>query len=220
MIAFDLPWHGRSMPPRGWRGTVYENDITWYMGIIRAFIATLELDEKPVLVGCSMGGSVALTTAGVYGDEFRAICALEGTLGGNPHAPSRRGIWTRHLEVDHSLFLSTWVAGLMSPDSPQDLQDDVLWEYGQGGPGVYNGDGAMVSSLQALGSTQTEAKCPLWVFSGDYDYSATPELSKAAADQLGGEFVAMVGKGHFPMAEDPIGFKQYLMPVLEKIKQL
>jgi len=41
MIAFDLPWHGRSMPPRGWRGTVYENDITWYMGIIRAFIATL-----------------------------------------------------------------------------------------------------------------------------------------------------------------------------------
>jgi pimeloyl-ACP methyl ester carboxylesterase len=220
MIAFDMPWHGRSMPPLGWRGTVYENNIDWYMQIIRKFIAAMELDEKPVLVGCSMGGSVALTTSGVYGDEFRAICALEGTLGGNVHAPSRRGIWTRHMEVDRSLFLSTWVAGLMSPDSPQDLQDDVLWEYAQGGPGVYNGDGAMVSSLTELGLTLESAKCPLWVFSGEYDYSATPVLSKAAAEQLGGEFIAMVGKGHFPMAEDPVGFKQYLLPVLEKIKKL
>jgi pimeloyl-ACP methyl ester carboxylesterase len=220
MIAFDMPWHGRSMPPRGWRSEVYENDIDWYMQIIRQFIKAMELDELPVLLGCSMGGSVALTTSGVYGEEFRAICALEGTLGGNPQAPSRRGIWTRHMEVDRSLFLSTWVAGLMSPDSPQELQDDVLWEYAQGGPGVYNGDGAMVSSLSALGPTLTRAKCPLYVFSGEYDYSATPELSRAAADQLGGEFIPMLGKGHFPMAEDPVGFKEYLMPVLEKIKNL
>ena len=30
----------------------------------------------------------------------------------------------------------------------------------------------------------------------------------------------MAGKGHFPMAEDPAGFKQYFLPVLEKIKRL
>jgi pimeloyl-ACP methyl ester carboxylesterase len=220
MIAFDMPWHGRSMPPRGWRGERYEMDIEWYLGIIRGFTAAMELPEKPVLVGCSMGGSIALVMSGTHGQEWRAICALEGTLGGNPHAPSRRGVWTRHLEVDHSMFLSTWVAGLMSPDSPQDLQDEVLWEYGQSGPGVYNGDGAMVSSLQRIGPTLTDAKCPLYVFSGEYDYSATPELSKAAAQQLNGEFIAMTGKGHFPMAEDPVGFKQYFLPVLEKIKQL
>jgi hypothetical protein len=29
----------------------------------------------------------------------------------------------------------------------------------------------------------------------------------------------MTGKGHFPMAEDPVGFKQYLQPVLDKIKR-
>ena len=29
MIAFDLPWHGRSAPPRGWRGERYENNIEW-----------------------------------------------------------------------------------------------------------------------------------------------------------------------------------------------
>jgi hypothetical protein len=55
------------------------------------------------------------------------------------------------------MSLSTLVAGLMSmsPSSPQDLQDDVLREYGQAGPGVYNGDGAMVSSLQAAAATLT-----------------------------------------------------------------
>jgi pimeloyl-ACP methyl ester carboxylesterase len=219
MIAFDMPWHGRSTPPRGWRGERYENDIDWYLGIIRGFTAAMELPEQPVLVGCSMGGSVSLVMSGTHGEDWRAICALEGTLGGNPHAPSRRGVWTRHLEVDHSMFLSTWVAGLMSPDSPQDLQDEVLWEYGQSGPGVYNGDGAMVTSLQRIGPTLTKAKCPLYVFSGDYDYSATPALSRAAAEQLGGQFIPMEGKGHFPMAEDPEGFKRYLMPVLDQIKR-
>jgi pimeloyl-ACP methyl ester carboxylesterase len=219
MVAFDMPWHGRSMPPHGWRSTQYELSVQFYMGIIREFARALEL-HKPILVGCSMGGAICLVMSALYGQEFRAICALEGTLGGNPHAPSRRGIWTRHMEVDHSLFLSTWVAGLMSPGSPQQLQDDVLWEYGQGGPGVYNGDGAIVSSLHAVAPTLSKATCPLFVFSGEYDYSATPKLSREAADQLGGEFIAMVGKGHFPMAEDPVGFKEYLMPVLDKIKRL
>ena len=50
MIAFDMPWHGRSMPPRGWRSDRYENDIDWYMGIVRRFTAAMELPERPVLI--------------------------------------------------------------------------------------------------------------------------------------------------------------------------
>jgi len=46
------------------------------------------------------------------------------------------------------------------------------------------------------------------------------EVGQASAEQLGGEFIAMIGKGHFPMAEDPVGFKEYLMPVLDKINRL
>ena len=77
----------------------------------------------------------------------------------------------------------------------------------------------MPPSLEAVGKTLGKTRCPLYVFSGDYDYSATPELSKAAAEQLNGEFIQMTGKGHFPMAEDPVGFKEYFVPVLEKIKR-
>jgi hypothetical protein len=29
----------------------------------------------------------------------------------------------------------------------------------------------------------------------------------------------MKGKGHFPMSEDPVGFKRDLLPVLDEIKR-
>jgi len=192
MIAFDMPWSGRSMPPLGWRSERYELNIDFYVGIIREFVKALGLD-KPVLIGCSIGGDITLVMAGLHGDEYRAICSLEGALSGNPKVPPRRAIWTRHMEVDHSLFLSTWVAGLMSPSSPQDLQDD-LCEYEQSGPGIYNGGGAMLADALKSGVAKTlgKTKCPLYVFSGDYDYSASPEMSKQVADQLGGEFVHSV----------------------------
>ena len=76
-----------------------------------------------------------------------------------------------------------------------------------------------LTSLQRIGPTLTKATCPLYVFSGDYDYSAIPALSNAAAEQLGGKFIPMKGKGHFPMSEDPVGFKRDLLPVLDKIKR-
>jgi pimeloyl-ACP methyl ester carboxylesterase len=218
LIAFDLPWHGRSMPPRGWRSEPYGCDLDWYLGIIRGFIAALELD-RPIVMGCSLGGLITLVLASLYGEEFRGICSLEGALGGNPDVPKRNGGWTKHMEVDHSLFLSTWVDGLMAPTSPQDLKDDVLWEYGQSGAGVYQGDGRIGLGLAELAPTLKPARCPLYVFSGDYDYSATPAMSKRAAEQLHGEFIPMKGKGHFPMSEDPVGFKEYLTPVLEKLRE-
>jgi pimeloyl-ACP methyl ester carboxylesterase len=76
---------------------------------------------------------------------------------------------------------------------------------------VYNGDGAIMTSLQRIGPTLTEAKCPLYVFSGDYDFSATPAMGKAAAERLGGRCIQMKGKGHFPMAEDPVDFQALLV---------
>src|SRR5271166_1284203 len=220
MIAFDMPWCGRSKPPLGHRSERFQMTVDYYIGIIREFIKALGLD-KPVLIGCSLGGDIILVIAGLISEEFRALCCLEGVLGANPKTPPRRAPWTRHMEVDHSMFLSTSVAGLMSPTSPQDMQDDVLWEYAQGGPGEYNGGAAMLADAMKSGVVKKlgKSKCPLYVFSGDYDYSAPPEMAKEAADRLGGEFVHLVNMGHFPMCEDPIKFKTYLMPVLTKIKK-
>lgn len=211
VIAFDLPWHGRSSPPSGWRSMRYELRTEWYAAVILAFCEALDLDA-PVLMGCSMGGAIGLYLSSVHGSSFRGVCAVEGAL----EVPGRRVRWTRHTEVDHSVFLSTWVDGLMSPNSPRELRDQVLWEYVQSGPGVYNGDTYFLTTDPVLRQLKP-ATCPLYVFSGEYDYSSTPEASRRAADQLGGEFIYMESKGHFPMSEDPVSFKRHLMPVLHNI---
>jgi pimeloyl-ACP methyl ester carboxylesterase len=212
VVAFDLPWHGRSNPPTNWRSEPYRPTPQWYAATILAVSESLDLLD-PVLVGCSMGGAIALYMSSFHGDRFRAVLSLEGSFGN----PRRRVKWTRHAEVDHSLFLATWVDGLLSPRSPQALRDEVLWHYSQSGPGVYNGDTFMFGTFADIAAKMDRATCPLYVFVGDYDYSATPEMAQQAAEQLGGTFILMEDGGHFPMIEDPEGFKQHLMPVLDEI---
>jgi pimeloyl-ACP methyl ester carboxylesterase len=213
MIAFDLPWHGRSAPPTDWRSTKYELRLDWYVEVIQQLTRAIGL-RTPVLLGCSMGGSIGLYLASRHGTDYRAVIALEGGLGN----PRRRVEWTNHIEVDHGLFSAGWVSGLMSPHSPVDLKDQILWEYCQSGPGVYHGDIYFYAvEMPKVAASLGKAQCPLYVFSGEYDYSASPEMSRAAAEQLGGELFVMDGMGHFPMSEDPDRLLSHLRPVLESI---
>lgn len=212
-LAFDMPWHGRSEPPDDWSSQRYALETETYAETVLSFMAELGLD-KPVLVGCSMGGAIACYLASTQGDRFLGVCALEGGLGN----PGRFVSWTNTLEADHSAFLTSWVGGLIAPSSPQGPRNQTLWGYAQSGPGVYQGDTHFYSNdLPRFADSLTPATCPLYVFNGEYDYSATTEMSRAAADKLGGVLVEMKLAGHFPMSEDPVAFRDHLVPVLDEI---
>ncbi|KAA9149543.1 alpha/beta hydrolase [Amycolatopsis acidicola] len=211
VIAFDMPWHGRSEPPAGWRHETYRLTTETYAATVLGFLDALGL-RRPVLAGCSMGGAIALYLASEHGDRFTGVCALEGGLGN----PSRFVEWTHRADVDHSAFLTSWVGGLIAPASPAGPAAQTLWGYAQSGPGVYQGDTYFYAQdLPKYADSLKPAGCPLYVFSGEYDYSATTEMSREAAVRLGGELVEMKGKGHFPMSEDPAGFAGHLFPVLQ-----
>jgi pimeloyl-ACP methyl ester carboxylesterase len=214
VYAFDMPWHGRSEPPSDWQHQTYRLSTATYAATVLAFMAGLGL-ERPVLAGCSMGGAIGLYLAAEHGELFTGVCALEGGLGN----PSRFVEWTNRADVDHSRFLTSWVGGLIAPTSPAGPAAQTLWGYAQGGPGVYQGDTYFYShdlprAAEGLGA----AGCPLYVFSGEYDYSATTEMSRDAAERLGGELIEMRGKGHFPMSEDPASFAEYFLPVLAQLR--
>jgi pimeloyl-ACP methyl ester carboxylesterase len=91
----------------------------------------------------------------------------------------------------------------------------------QGGPGVFKGDlyfykldGDIRGSVARIDTR----RCPLFLLSGEYDYSCTPEETLAVAKSVPGSEVAiMKDLGHFPMSENPAEFFKYLLPVLEKI---
>lgn len=214
VCAFDMPWHGRSDPPDDWPTRPYRLTTEIYAATVLSFLDAVGL-ATPILVGCSMGGAIALYLASRHGDRFRGVCALEGGLGN----PGRFVDWTNRADVDHSGFLTSWVGGLMAPASPEGPRNQTLWGYAQSGPGIYHGDTYFYSQDFPRHSADLPiAGCPLYVFSGEYDYSATTEMSREAAERLGGDLIRMPGKGHFPMSEDPVGFAKYLYPVLDKLR--
>ena len=61
-------------------------------------------------------------------------------------------------------------------------------------------------------------RVPLFMLTGEYDYSCTIEHSQATAAKIPGvRFQAMPGIGHFPFAENPALFADYLLPILAQL---
>jgi pimeloyl-ACP methyl ester carboxylesterase len=213
LYAVDMPWHGRTEPPAGWMDREFNLTVDFYTKAIKGFGAALGLD-RPIILGCSMGGAIALYLASQHGEDFRASVAVEGGFGNR----GRRNEYINHPMVNQPWFIRGWVAGLIAPTSSEQMRSEILWEYSQGGPGVYYGDGHFYSvELPDLAETLPAATCPLYVLCGEYDYSATPEMAQDAADQLGGEFILMEKMGHFPISEEPERFAGYLSTILDKV---
>jgi pimeloyl-ACP methyl ester carboxylesterase len=63
-------------------------------------------------------------------------------------------------------------------------------------------------------------KCPLFLLTGEYDYSCTAEGTLEVAKATGASATIMKDLGHFPMSENPEKFNGYLLPVLDKIRAL
>jgi pimeloyl-ACP methyl ester carboxylesterase len=59
-------------------------------------------------------------------------------------------------------------------------------------------------------------KCPVYMLTGEYDWSNTPEMGQATCEKItGGKHQAMKGVGHFPATENPkvfVGYCEYLFP--------
>ena len=72
VIAFDLPRHGKSIPPKGWWKEEYKLTAQFYADFVVALCRELNLD-RPVVMGSSMGGNICLHLAQRYSDYFRAL---------------------------------------------------------------------------------------------------------------------------------------------------
>src|SRR5262249_40124386 len=100
---------------------------------------------------------------------------------------------------------------------------ETLWSYQQSGPGVFKGDLYFYradSDFRERVSGIDTARCPVWLLTGEYDFSCTIEDSRRTAGKIAGaKFVPMAKLGHFPMSENPEAFRRYILPVLKEIKE-
>jgi pimeloyl-ACP methyl ester carboxylesterase len=76
VLAFDMPRHGKSLPPAGWQDEDYRLTTDAYVEMILAFSQALGL-ERPVVLGCSIGGKIVLELALRAPERFRALIGLE-----------------------------------------------------------------------------------------------------------------------------------------------
>ena len=83
VIAFDLPWHGKSSPPPGFEPEAYRLTTDLYVDTVMAVSRALAL-ERPVVMGCSIGGRAVLHLALRHG----AISARPSACS-RPPMPSR-----------------------------------------------------------------------------------------------------------------------------------
>ena len=158
-----------------------------------------------------------------HGDYFRAAIGLQSATHADAGADTRlRDLHLLHRPDVHGQEAAAGsVACLIAPTSPESDRWETLWHYMQGGPGVFLGDlhyyftdGDLRNGLlDRLDTT----RCPLHLLTGEYDLSATPELTAELAKLVNAtSFQVMEGMGHFPMSENPAQFRRYLLPVLER----
>lgn len=216
LVAFDMPFHGRTLPPLGWDGGAYGLDAATYLAWIAAALERV-VGEPAILVGCSMGAAIALIAAAERPDLLRGVMALEPPL----RSPGRRNPYLAHAAVSGGAHNAAYVRGLMSPFGPQDHRRRAAWIYSQGGPGVYTGDLAFYSEEfdgHVVGPRIDTARVPVTLMTGEYDYSATvADGERLAALIPGSRFVAMPGLGHFPMSEHPDLFRTHLVAELDRM---
>ena len=216
LVAFDLPWHGKSPPPEAAIPGSWRLNTDLYVELIMGFVAAAGL-RKPIALGASMSGEICLELALRHPEAFSGIVACEAC----EQVTRRQTQWAAHPQVNQSLFVPEWIRGLSAPQSPAEWQEQITWQYGQGGPAVFFGDIAFYSgdwdARQRVGLIDT-TRCPLFMLTGEYDYSCTVEMSAATAAKIpGARFQAMAGIGHFPFAENPPLFADYLLPILQAL---
>jgi pimeloyl-ACP methyl ester carboxylesterase len=219
VLAFDMPWHGKSLPPVGWQDEEYRLTTQGYIDLVMTFIRTLGL-ERPVVLGCSIGGKIVLELARLHAPAFRALIGLESADYQAPWYDDTG--WLHRPDVHGGEVSGAMMSGLIAPQSPSEPRWDTLWMYMQGGPGVFKGD---LFFYRADGDFRDRvsqidtSKCPLYLLTGEYDFSCTPQDTERTAAKIKGARVTVMKEiGHFPMSENPAQFRRYILPVLEEIR--
>jgi pimeloyl-ACP methyl ester carboxylesterase len=219
VIAFDMPYHGRSNPPDGWWLRKYRLTTACYVSTIRAFWQALDL-VRPVVMGCSMGGAIVLKIAADYQTELRGVIGLESSA----YAPGRYNDYLHHPAIHGGELVASYTYGLCAPTSPEASARENWWYYSQSGPGVYAGD-VHYYSIDWDGRDEVKridtSRCKVSLLTGSYDYSCTPDMTREVANSIpGSKLVIMEGMGHFPMIENYPVFRKFLLPELEAMARM
>ena len=216
LITVDLPWHGSSSPTFGtaigeWRLTPGS-----YAQFIADAVRTIGA-SSPILLGASMAGAAVIHAVAVFPALFTGAVSCQA----GRHVRNRLTNQLNAPDIDQSRFVPEWIYGLMNPSSPAEFRKRVWWGYSSGGHGLYVSD---IRSYQQWDIDDVlhllNASSPhIAVLSGEFDTTVPTSASESLANLIpNSSFQVMPDLGHFPHAENPARFSDYLKPALERVQ--
>lgn len=208
VVTIDLPGHGESgLERRNWSIEGYGDDV-------KTVVTKLGL-KRVVLVGSSMGGSIALEVAKRMPDNVVAIVPVdvlqnvEQTL-----PPEQLDAVIKQMTADYKNVMT----GLMnqfffSASTPEAVKTRVINEV------ISRPPETAVAIFKGIigyrpGPTLKEIKVPIKAINADLN-PTNLEVNRKYAPQF--DAVIIKGTGHYPMLEDPARFNQMLAEILKTL---
>jgi pimeloyl-ACP methyl ester carboxylesterase len=218
MYAFDLPGHGRSSLGHQQHPHGHYTSESRYVETIAQVIQILNLTNV-IVSGASMAGHICLAVA------LRA--AELGVIGVIPceacdHLSFHQPNYELAGDLNEAALNPERVCGMIGPTSPAQYKRQIWWTYSTQGVNIFGGDLEFYfrgwDGRGRIESIDTNI-CPVFMLTGEYDYSCTPADSAATAAKIPGAiFETIKGLGHFPATENPAQFLPYLVKGIDHIQ--
>lgn len=198
-IAVDLPAHGKSeVPPDG---------LITSARAYAAFVADLcaELGETSIdLVGCSVGGDIALATAADHAALVRSVvaCACSDATQLFPSILLRMGSESAGAPGWNDMFALNSVASV-GTRIPADRLFQLEWAHRRASRDVANSDLVAWNEFD-LRDRIADIRCPTLIVYGHADYFVSRDRVLRTVSAIpSATLVELQDVGHYPMIEDP-----------------
>jgi branched-chain amino acid transport system permease protein len=197
-IALDLPNFGRSKPLPG------EPDLDRYADAVADFIGARVLD-RPVLVGHSLGGGVAMSLAARHPDLLRALVLVDSASASGLATPRERHPVIELMRTNRAVLsqaLRAVVPTLMDDAFFESLVDEAARMAAP----AWVGHAEALTRFDYRGRTAAFTR-PVLVVWGRRDVVITEAMAReTAASFPDSALVVLENVGHSPMVEDPSRF--------------
>jgi pimeloyl-ACP methyl ester carboxylesterase len=200
IIAIDLPGHGKSSP------LSREIEIRTYSEIVTEFLSRL-CGDKPVLVGHSMGGAIALLNAIERPRSLRGVVLVctGAKLGVLPSI--REGLRSRFEETVKAVVGPRQFSSKTNLETIRFVTNEIL----KCNNGIAAGDYEACNSFDVRQKLQS-ISIPVLIIAGEEDKMTPATWSTYLKENIPkAKLVVMRDASHLPMLERPNEFNRHLI---------
>ena len=237
VVTFDGRGNGRSDRPadgKAYTMPEFADDAIAVMDAVGV--------DTAVIVGLSLGASVALILAAAYPDRVAGVafiapttpfgpsidrprCAFDDVLDSDERwAKYNRHYWRRDYRGFVDFF---WSQAFTEPHSTKQIEDCVGWAMEIGPEGlILTAEGEddpdslapPITGGRPLVELCSDVRCPVLVIGGEDDAVAGCVKAVDLAERTGGSLVTLAGSGHLPHARDPVQVNLLLRQFAESFR--